>query len=126
MHFSRLPAKQIDASPWVQERLKQQQEQVNLLISKIRDLESNYNIIKTERDHLALQLTPKVSQSNSHGSTEPSIEILVKELETSRKQLAEAMMQVKSHTICIKDLEKVSLSFLYLQVFTLSLFFMVF
>lgn len=84
-----------------------------LLISKIRELESNYNVVRNERDHLTLQLEslksrPTPTQVNTQTSSDASMVILGDELESTRQQLAEATRQVQSLASSVKELEKVS------------------
>lgn len=114
-----LQSKEVDSSqfvdgvsPWIEERLKQQQQQVTALISRVRELESNYDILKIERDHLAGKLVlPKVPLNNdvqveTQTTTDPSMITLSKDLLTTRQQLSEATKQVQILASAVKDLEK--------------------
>ncbi|XP_034237249.1 intracellular protein transport protein USO1-like isoform X7 [Thrips palmi] len=92
-----------EMTPWVQERLKQQQEQVSALISRVRDLESDCNVIKAERDRLAEEASKPIPPQLS---SDPSMVNLSKDLETTRQQLAEATRQVQLLASCVKELEK--------------------
>lgn len=99
-------------SPWVQERLKQQQEQVITLMSKIREMETSLNIVKAERDRLAedaqkpLRSQTEHTQAFTQTSSDPSMIVVSKELETTHEQLREATAQVQSLACKVEELEK--------------------
>lgn len=95
-----------EISPWVEERLKQQQEQVSALISRVRDLEIDCNMIKAERDMLAGEAKEACKSNLAQLSSDQSMVNLSKDLETTRQQLAEATKQVQILASCVKELEK--------------------
>lgn len=86
---------------------------MSALISRIRDLESDCNVIKAERDRLAAEAEKASKSFPAPMSSDPSMVNLTKDLETTRQQLAEATRQVQLLASCVKELEKVSGSSLF-------------